>query len=91
MIAPLLFFSFEQLDKFHKSLKFLLITVIGVFSFAVQLYLTYDAAYMLLFCRLWQFMCGFGTFYLHESGLLNFDKLICVENKVKSQKSKLIF
>lgn len=75
LVVPLPFYTFELLDKKHEALKFGLISVIGAGSFATQSFLNGDLARMLLFSRMWQFMAGFATFHLHESGLLNMENL----------------
>ncbi|KAI6190434.1 Acyl-transf-3 domain-containing protein [Aphelenchoides bicaudatus] len=88
IIAPLLFLMFEHLNKVHKALKFVLIALIGVGSFAAQSLLTGDQAHMFLVSRLWQFMFGFGAFYLYDSGLLDFEKLVkCVVGNQKEPKT----
>jgi peptidoglycan/LPS O-acetylase OafA/YrhL len=46
LIAPILFLIFERLDKVHISLKFALITLIGVASFTAQSLLNGDQAHV---------------------------------------------
>lgn len=88
LIVPFLFFTFEWLNKWHKGLKFGLMALIGAISFALQSLLKGDSSHMLLVARLWQFMCGFGTFYLHESGWLSVDRyLVNEENEEETAKT----
>jgi hypothetical protein len=74
--VPLLFYVFELLDKMHKSLKFILMSLIAATSFGIQSSLDGDAAHMLLPSRLWQFMAGFATFHLYEKKWLNIENLL---------------
>ncbi|KAI6190433.1 Acyl-transf-3 domain-containing protein [Aphelenchoides bicaudatus] len=75
LVVPILFCVFQFLDRAHKALKFGLMLIIGIGSFAAQSLLTGDLAHMLLVGRLWQFMLGFIAYHLHESGLLNVKNL----------------
>jgi peptidoglycan/LPS O-acetylase OafA/YrhL len=85
VIVPFLFYSFEWLDKREKYWKFMLMASIGLGSFALQTYLDGDFSHMLLPCRLWQFMCGFLAFYLHETGVICTDR--CIKLKDSDNKT----
>jgi peptidoglycan/LPS O-acetylase OafA/YrhL len=60
--------------------------LIAAVSFATQSLLSDDSAHMWLISRLWQFMCGFFTYHLHESGILAIESLFGAENESKEGK-----